>query len=163
MRVGSAISDQTVSGGAAMWVLTSSSGTTGKRNAILGAVARRIGPDEWQREPGQNADMERAVAVSGRTVGSVGLSSSVVTTQAGGTSRVHHHGECETSIYVMSGLARFTWGRTGVEEAFEATAGDIVYIPAGELHVEENASTTDPLVVLVTRNCPEAVTIYAAP
>ena len=143
-----------------MWVLTSSSGTTGKRNAILGPVAQRITPDQWQREAGQNADMERAIAVSRQTVGSVGLYSSVVTTRAGGTSRVHHHGECETSIYVMSGRARFTWGPTGVDESFEAAAGDIVYIPAGELHVEENASPTDDLVVLVTRNCPEAVTIY---
>ena len=123
-------------------------------------MAQRIRPDEWQREAGQNADMERAVAVSRQTVGSVGLYSSVVTTQPGGTSRVHHHGECETSIYVISGRARFTWGPTGADQAFEAEAGDIVYIPAGELHVEENASTTEPLVVLVTRNCPEAVTIY---
>jgi uncharacterized RmlC-like cupin family protein len=126
-------------------------------------MAQRLRPGEWQREVGQNADMERAVAVSRRTVGSRGLSSSVVTTQARGSSRVHHHGECETSIYVISGHARFTWGPTGMDHAFEAVAGDIVYIPAGELHVEENASTTDPLVVLVTRNCPEAVTIYPGP
>jgi uncharacterized RmlC-like cupin family protein len=143
-----------------MWVLTSSAGTGGKRNAILGSVAQHLGPEQWQREAGQNADMQRAVAVSRRTVGSTGLYSSVVTTRAGGTSRVHHHGDCETSIYVMAGRARFTWGPTGVEESFEAAAGDIVYIPAHELHVEENASPTDDLVVLVTRNCDDAVTIY---
>ena len=135
-------------------------GHGGKGNAILAAVARRIGPEQWQLEAGQNADMQRAVAVSRRTVGSSGLYSSVVTTRVGGTSRVHHHGECETSIYVMSGRARFTWGPTGVEESFEASTGDIVYIPAHELHVEENASPTDDLVVLVTRNCDDAVTIY---
>ena len=123
-------------------------------------MAQRVGPDDRHREAGQNADMERAIAVSRRTVGSTGLYSSVVTTRAGGSSRVHHHGECETSIYVMSGRARFTWGPTGTEEAFEAAAGDIVYIPAHELHVEENASPTDDLVVLVTRNCDDAVTIY---
>ena len=123
-------------------------------------MAQRLGPDDWQREAGQNADMERAIAVSRRTVGSTGLYSSVVTTRPGGTSRVHHHGDCETSIYVMSGRARFTWGTTGTEESFEAETGDIVYIPAHELHVEENASPTDDLVVLVTRNCDDAVTIY---
>ena len=107
--------------------------------------------------------MERAVAVSRDTVGSVGIYASVVTTQPGGSSRIHHHGDCETSIYVMAGRARFTWGATGTEEAFDAEAGDIVYIPAHEMHVEENASATEPLVVLVTRNCPEAVTIYPDP
>jgi uncharacterized RmlC-like cupin family protein len=120
-------------------------------------------PEDWARQPGQNDAMERAIAVSHDTVGSTGIYASVVTTQPGGTSRVHHHGDCETSIYVLGGRARFTWGITGVEDAFDAEAGDIVYIPAHELHVEENASALDPLVVLVTRNCAEALTIYPDP
>jgi uncharacterized RmlC-like cupin family protein len=36
----------------------------------------------------------------------------------------------------------------------------VVYIPAGEVHVEENASEADDLVVLVTRNCAESVVHY---
>lgn len=103
--------------------------------------------------------MERAIAISRTTVGA-GLYSSVVTTPPGGATRVHHHGPCETSIYVVSGRALFTWGPTGVEEAAHADAGDFVYVPAGELHVEANASATDELVVVVTRNCDDAVVIY---
>jgi uncharacterized RmlC-like cupin family protein len=105
--------------------------------------------------------MERAIAISQQTVGSDRLYSSVVTTPPNGSTRVHHHGPCETSIYVVSGLARFTYGPTGAEHDFTAGAGDFVYIPARELHVEENASADDPLVVVVTRNCPDALTIYA--
>ena len=41
-----------------------------------------------------------------------------------------------------------------------AGAGDFVYIPAGEVHVEENASTSEPLVVLLTRNCPDSHVVY---
>jgi uncharacterized RmlC-like cupin family protein len=104
--------------------------------------------------------MERAVAVSSDTVGSTGLYSSVVTTPPGGSTRVHHHGECETSIYVVSGAARFTWGPTGVEDELEADTGDIVYVPAFEVHSEQNASAEEPLVVLVTRNCPTGVVHY---
>jgi len=49
---------------------------------------------------------------------------------------------------------------TPVEETMEAEAGDFVYIAAGEVHVEENASTTEPLVVVITRNCPDSVVHY---
>ena len=104
--------------------------------------------------------MDRAIAISRDTVGSAGLYSSVVTTAPGGRTRVHHHGPCETSIYIISGRARFTWGPTGVEQATEAEPGDIVYIAAEEAHVEENVSTGEQLVVLVTRNCAEGVNVY---
>jgi uncharacterized RmlC-like cupin family protein len=123
-------------------------------------MATRIRPDERSTSVGQNNDMERSIAVSADRVGSVGLYSSVVTTGPGGRTRIHHHGECETSIFIVSGRARYTWGATGVEEAMEAEAGDFVYIPAGEIHVEENASPTEPLVVVLTRNCPGSVVHY---
>ena len=83
--------------------------------------------------------MERSIAVSAGTTGSAGLCSSVVTTAPGAKTRVHHHGPCETSIYVLSGRARYTWGPTGLEQSLDAIAGDFIYIPAGEVHVEENA------------------------
>jgi uncharacterized RmlC-like cupin family protein len=123
-------------------------------------MARRVTPADWIVGTGQNADMERAIAVSRATVGSAGLYSSVVTTQPGGRTRIHHHGPCETSIYILSGRARFTWGPTGLDETLDAAAGDFVYIPAGEIHVEENASTDDELVVLLTRNCPDSLVVY---
>lgn len=123
-------------------------------------MATRIRPAEFQRGVGQNADMERAIAISAPTVGSVRLYSSVVTTAPGAKTRIHHHGECETSIYIVSGSARYTFGATGLEEAFSAEAGDFVYIPAGEVHVEENASATEPLVVVLTRNCPDSHVVY---
>ena len=104
--------------------------------------------------------MRRAVAIDKDAAGSNGLYSAVTTTAPGERTRIHHHGQCETSIYVISGRARFTFGPTGVEQTFEADPGDVVYIPAHEIHVEENASTTDDLVVLVTRNCAESVVHY---
>jgi uncharacterized RmlC-like cupin family protein len=123
-------------------------------------MAHRLPPALWLSQPGQTDAMERAVAISGDTVGSKGIYSSIVTTAPGGRTRAHHHGPCETSIYVLSGRARFTWGPTGVEEAIEAEPGDFVYIAAQEVHVEENASPDEPLVVLVTRNCDRGVNVY---
>jgi uncharacterized RmlC-like cupin family protein len=123
-------------------------------------MATRIRPSERATSVGQNSDMERSIAVSADTVGSVGLYSSVVTTAPGGRTRIHHHGECETSIFIVSGRARYTWGPTGLEHAMAAEAGDFVYIPAGEVHVEENASDDEPLVVVLTRNCSGSVVHY---
>jgi len=123
-------------------------------------MAIRIRADERSSSAGQNADMERSIAISAETVGSVGLYSSIVTTAPGAKTRIHHHGECETSIWIWSGRARYTFGPTGLEETFEADPGDFVYIPAGEVHVEANASETEPLVVVLTRNCPDSHVVY---
>jgi len=123
-------------------------------------MAIRIRPSERSTSVGQNADMERSIAISADTVGAVGLYSSVVTTAPGARTRIHHHGECETSIWITSGRARYTFGPTGIEETMVAEAGDFVYVAAGEVHVEENASTTEPLVVVITRNWPGSVVHY---
>ena len=123
-------------------------------------MAVRITPEQRLTSVGQHADMERSIAVSASVSGSTGLYSSQVTTQPGAKTRIHHHGPCETSIYVLSGQARFTFGPTGLEEALIAEAGDFVFIPAGEIHVEENASATDDLVVILTRNCPDSHVVY---
>ncbi len=121
---------------------------------------RRVSPTEWLRSPTHGGEMERAVAISRDTVGSEGIYASVVTTAAGGATRRHHHGDCETAIYVLHGQARFTWGPTGVEHEERAVTGDFVHIPAGEVHVEENASESEPLVVVISRNCPGSVVHY---
>jgi uncharacterized RmlC-like cupin family protein len=123
-------------------------------------MAVRVTPAQRDTSVGQHAGMERSIAISQPLVGSVGLYSSIVTTAPGDKTRIHHHGPCETSIYVLSGAARYTWGETGLEHEMAADAGDFIYIPAGEIHVEANASATDPLVVVLTRNCPDSHVVY---
>ena len=123
-------------------------------------MATRISPGNRLTTVGQHAGMERSIAISRPTVGSQQLYSSIVSTAPGDRTRIHHHGECETSIYIVAGSARYTWGPTGLEHAMDATAGDFVYIPAGEIHVEANASATEPLVVVLTRNCPDSHVVY---
>lgn len=123
-------------------------------------MAVRITPADRHTTIGQHPGMERSIAISKPTVGSERLYSSIVSTAPGDRTRIHHHGDCETSIFVLSGAARYTWGPTGVEDEIEATAGDFIYIPAGEIHVEANASAREPLVVVVTRNCPDSHVVY---
>ena len=123
-------------------------------------MATRITPADRATTVGQHAGMERSIAISSPLVGSQRLYSSIVSTAPGDKTRIHHHGDCETSIYIISGRARYTWGPTGLEHAMDAGAGDFVYIPAGEIHVEANASATEPLVVVLTRNCPDSHVVY---
>lgn len=106
--------------------------------------------------------MERAVAVSRTLVRSTSVYASVVRTPPGGATQTHHHGECETVIYVLSGRARITYGSpqgAASPDELIADAGDFVYIPAREVHAEANVSLTEPLEVIVMRNCPEPVTV----
>jgi uncharacterized RmlC-like cupin family protein len=123
-------------------------------------MAVRITPADRHTTIGQHRGMERSIAISKPTVGSDRLYSSIVSTAPGDRTRIHHHGDCETSIYILSGIARYSWGPTGVEEGMDAAAGDFIYIPASEIHVEANASPTEPLVVLLTRNCPDSHVVY---
>jgi uncharacterized RmlC-like cupin family protein len=123
-------------------------------------MATRIRPADRHTTIGQHPGMERSIAISAPTVGARRLYSSIVSTAPGDRTRVHHHGDCETSIYILSGAANYTFGPTGVEEAFDAAAGDFIYIPAGEIHVEANASDAEPLVVVLTRNCPDSHVVY---
>jgi len=127
---------------------------------IIPAMAVRISPTDRHATIGQHPGMERSIAISTPTVGSVRLYSSIVSTAPGDRTRIHHHGDCETSIYILSGSAAYTYGPTGLDHAFDAVAGDFVYIPAGEIHVEANASATEPLVVILTRNCPDSHVVY---
>jgi uncharacterized RmlC-like cupin family protein len=123
-------------------------------------MAVRVTPEQRRTGTGHIVDMERSIAISASATGSVRLYSSIVTTAPGKKTRIHHHGPCETSIYILSGQARYTWGRSGLEHEMSAGTGDFIFIPAGEVHVEENASATDPLVVVLSRNCPESHVEY---
>ena len=114
-------------------------------------MATRVRPDDRHTTVGQHPGMERSIAISKPTVGSERLYSSIVSTAPGDRTRIHHHGDCETSIYILAGA---------VEQSMAATAGDFIYIPAGEIHVEANASATEPLVVVLTRNCPDSHVVY---
>ncbi len=123
-------------------------------------MATRITPADRLTNVGQHAGMERSIAISAPLVGSQRLYSSIVSTAPGGQDPDPPPRDCETSIYILSGRARYTWGPTGLEHTFDADAGDFIYIPAGEIHVEENASATEPLVVVLTRNCPDSHVEY---
>lgn len=122
-------------------------------------MVKRVEKSALAGHRGQNDAMERVIAVSRDTVGSTNLYSSIVRTAPGGRTEVHHHGECETSIYILSGRARFYSG-DDLRDVTDAEEGDFIYVPAFEVHVEENSSESADLVVLLSRNCGGSVIHY---
>jgi uncharacterized RmlC-like cupin family protein len=74
--------------------------------------------------------------------------SGVARTQAGMVSGWHHHGEYESTIYVLSGVLKLEFGPGG-RSTVEAGPGDFVYVPKGVVHRESNTSTEPGDLVVV--------------
>jgi uncharacterized RmlC-like cupin family protein len=78
-----------------------------------------------------------------------GLWSGLVHTDPGSTSGWHHHGEHETSIYIVSGAMRLEFGPGG-RSVVDAGLGDFVHVPAGVVHRESNP-TNGPATAIIAR------------
>jgi len=66
-----------------------------------------------------------------------GLWAGVVDTEPGVRSGWHHHGDHESTLYVVAGAMRLEFGNGG-RFAVEAGPGDFVNVPAGVVHRESN-------------------------
>ena len=84
---------------------------------------------------------EEAIAASGLWAG-------FVRTGPGQASAWHHHGEHQSTIYVVDGRVRMEFGPGGSEVA-EAGPGDFLYVPAGAVHREINPGDEESHVVVV--------------
>ena len=112
---------------------------------------RRIGPNERVgADPTPGMLREQAIE-------SGGLWSGLVTTEPGMTSGWHHHGDHETSIYVVDGSMRMEFGPEG-EQVVEAKAGDFLHVPPHTVHREGNPGEAASHLV-VTRSGHGQVTV----
>ena len=80
----------------------------------------------------------------------------------GSVSAVHHHGEAESAIYVISGRARFLCGES-LDEELDAGAGDFVWVPPHVVHVELNASDDERVRMVVARSTQETLVFNVEP
>jgi uncharacterized RmlC-like cupin family protein len=60
----------------------------------------------------------------------------------------HHHGDHESTIYVLTGSLRMEFG-SGGGEAFEAHPGDFVFVGKHAVHREGNPSSEEATAVVV--------------
>src|SRR4051812_45708353 len=74
--------------------------------------------------------------------------SGTVDTEAGTASGWHHHGEHDTTLYVVSGRMRLESGPGGAV-VVEAGPGDFLRVPAGAVHRESNPGESTSRAVIV--------------
>ncbi len=87
--------------------------------------------------------MTRQVARHGE-----GMWSGTVDTEPGAVSGWHHHGDHDTTLYVVSGRMRLESGPDG-SHVVEAGPGDFLHVPAGAVHRESNPSGEPARAVIV--------------
>src|SRR5690242_3095084 len=101
--------------------------------------------------------MWREGGIAQETVGAQKIWLGYVELGPGLISAVHHHGEAESGIYIISGNARFYAGDQ-LDQAQEAHAGDFVWVPPHLVHVEMNMSKDEPVRMVVARSTQAALT-----
>ena len=122
------------------------------------AEFRIVRPNERDRSTAQTPGMQREAGVAASTVGAEKLWVGVVTMAPGAKSGAHHHGPVESSIYVISGRARFRYGER-LEHVAEAGPGDFIYVPPLALHQEINADAREPIEMIVARDGQENIVV----
>ena len=100
----------------------------------------------------------RSAAVSRETTGNETLFVAVSGAPSGAPpTPPHHHGDCETALYMLRGRMRFRFGE-GLREHVEAGPGDVLYLEPNTVHVEQSLTPDEPVEVLIIRTKPPEVT-----
>jgi uncharacterized RmlC-like cupin family protein len=95
--------------------------------------------------------MQRRAAVTTARTGATRVWAGTVTIDPKAKTGAHHHGDLESVIYVVSGIARLRWGDR-LEFVAEAEAGDFIYVPPYVPHQEINASEDLQLQCVLARS-----------
>ena len=112
---------------------------------------RIIQANELDANTAQTLGMQRRAAVTTDRTGATKLWAGTVTIDARAKTGAHHHGDLESVIYVVSGIARLRWGER-LEFVAEAGPGDFIYVPPYVPHQEINASEDLQLHCVLARS-----------
>lgn len=123
---------------------------------------RVVKPHQFDSNTPQTPGMQRVAAISKELAGSQGIWAGVTVVAPNTYSGVHHHGEIETVIYVVSGRGKIRWGDK-MEFEQEVEPGDFIYVPPFVPHQEINASPDTPSQWVIVRNSQEPVVVNLEP
>jgi len=119
---------------------------------------RLVKPLEFDDQTLQTAGMRRLAAISHLRVGSQSLWAGVMLAEPNTSSSVHHHGNLETVVYVLSGKSKVRWGNR-LEHEVDLEPGDFLFIPPFVPHQEINPSPDQPTEWVVVRSGREAIVV----
>jgi uncharacterized RmlC-like cupin family protein len=123
---------------------------------------RIIKPHQFDANTPQTPGMQRMAAISHELAGSKGIWGGITVVAPNISSGIHHHGEIETIIYVVSGHGKMRWGdNMEFEQAVEP--GDFIYVPPFVPHQEINPSPDTPSQWVIVRNSQEPIVINLEP
>ena len=114
-----------------------------RRTALAASDPVSLVRPEDRVEGDQTSGMVREQAIS-----TGDLWAGLVRTEPHMVSGWHHHGDHETSIYVISGVLRMESGPGG-ESVVEADPGDFLYVPREAIHRESNPGEVESQLVVV--------------
>jgi uncharacterized RmlC-like cupin family protein len=112
---------------------------------------RVIRSDQLDSNTAQTPGMLRRAAVTTQLTGASKLWAGTVTIDPRARTGAHHHGDLESVIYVVAGVARLRWGDK-LEFVAEAGQGDFIYIPPFVPHQEINARDDVQLQCVLARS-----------
>jgi uncharacterized RmlC-like cupin family protein len=118
---------------------------------------RKVSPEDATADTAQTYGMVRRAGVCESTVGASRIWMGETHMSPGVVSGAHHHGENETSIYVLSGNPVFIYMADGVEERITTKPGDYVYVPPFVPHIESNELGVEEAVVIIARSSQESI------
>ncbi|HLI06744.1 MAG TPA: cupin domain-containing protein [Ktedonobacteraceae bacterium] len=133
-----------------------------EQEATVEQQVRVIKPHQFDANTAQTPGMQRVAAVSRQLAGSQGLWAGITVVAPNVASGIHHHGETETIIYVVSGRAKMRWG-DGMRFEQDVEPGDFIYVPPFVPHQEINPSPDTPSRWVIVRNSQEPVVVNLEP
>lgn len=133
-----------------------------RKHSESAKTIRIVKPHEFDANTPQTPGMQRVAAISRELAGSQGLWAGITVVAPQVASGVHHHGDTETIIYVVSGKGLMRWGEH-MEFEQEVEPGDFIYVPPFVPHQEVNNSPDTPSQWVIVRNSQEPVVVNLEP
>ncbi|MBE9375351.1 cupin domain-containing protein [Saccharopolyspora sp. HNM0983] len=127
--------------------------------AVLRTRLHHVRGADLDGRTAQTAGMTRLAAISGDAVGSERIWTGETRVAPGAASGDHHHGESETSIYVVRGNPEFVFHDGTGEVRLRTEPGDFVFVPPYVPHREENPDPSTEAVVVISRSTQEAIVV----
>ena len=119
---------------------------------------RVVGPEQFDSGTAQTPGSLRLAAIHS----GVGIESPIwgglFRVEPGARTGIHHHGEQDTIVYVLSGASYVRWGEVG-EFSATAHAGDFLFVPAWLPHMEINPSNQVPFEWVVVRSTSKPIVV----
>ena len=106
----------------------------------------------------QTKGMKRYSAVAKKNTGAEKIWAGKVDIEPNAKTGAHHHGELESVIYVLSGIAKMRWGNKLEFEKY-AYPGDFIFVPPFVPHQEINASKDEILKCILFRSGQDPIVV----